>query len=140
MLHVELFPNAMWIWLCIIHLTCILKYYFTCFWKFTLEELANMLTCNLWKTIHDIWLQQFRKRGSYLYTTTSNGNVWSFKQSSLYREYLRGGPSIQGLNRIEFHFHRVSGFSNPLQMVVAIAKYASYFTSRMSHFGFYLNF
>ncbi len=89
--------------------------------------------CNLLKTIHNIWLQQFRKRGSCLYTTTSNENVWSFKQSSLYGEYLKGGPSIQGLNRIEFHLHRMSGFSNPLQMVVAITKYASSFTSRMSY-------
>ncbi len=51
----------------------------------------------------------------------------------MYRKYLRGGPSIQGLNRIEFHLHRVNGFSNPLQMVVVIAKYASSFTSRTSH-------
>jgi hypothetical protein len=37
--------------------------------KFLLEEEANMLTCNLLKTIQNTWLQQYGKRGACLYVT-----------------------------------------------------------------------
>lgn len=35
--------------------------------KFLLEEEADILTCNLLKTIHNIWLQQSGKRSACLY-------------------------------------------------------------------------
>jgi hypothetical protein len=35
--------------------------------KLSLDEEANMLTCNLLKTIHNTWLQQSEKRGACLY-------------------------------------------------------------------------
>jgi hypothetical protein len=50
-----------------------------------------MSTCNLLETIHNIWLQQSRKRDVCLYTTTFDDYVQVFKQSSLYMEYLKGG-------------------------------------------------
>jgi len=39
-----------------------------------------MSTYNLSKTIHNIWLQQSRKRGACLYVATSNDYFSSFRQ------------------------------------------------------------
>jgi hypothetical protein len=95
-----------------------------------------MPTCNLWETIYSIWLQQSRKRGSYLYTTTSNDYVWSFRNNSLYKEYLRGGPSKKGLDKNELCLHKANAFGDPLQMAIVVTKYVSgsSFISKMLHF------
>jgi hypothetical protein len=38
--------------------------------SFNLEELADMLICNLYETIHNIWLQQFGKSVRCLFIVT----------------------------------------------------------------------
>jgi len=43
-----------------------------------------MLTCNLFKTVHNIWLQQSNNRGACLLATTFDNYMQTFKQSSLY--------------------------------------------------------
>jgi hypothetical protein len=98
--------------------------------------ISNMLTYNLLETIHSIRLWLFEKRGSYLNTVTFDGYVQSFKHNALYKEYLKGGTSKQGLNRNELHLHIMSASSNPLQMVIVVTNYVSTFsfTLKMPHF------
>jgi hypothetical protein len=43
-----------------------------------------MLAYNLSKIIHNIWLQQSRKRGAYLYVMTLNDDVQTFKQFAMF--------------------------------------------------------
>jgi len=65
-----------------------------------------MPTCNLIKTMHNIWYQQSRKRGTCLYTMTSNYYVLAFKQSMLYKKYSQGGPNRHGLDKNELLLRR----------------------------------
>ncbi len=45
--------------------------FFMCLQKLSLEEKFDMLTCNLFKIIHNIWFQQFNKNGIFLFAITS---------------------------------------------------------------------
>ncbi len=67
-----------------------------------------MPTCNLSKTIHNIWFHEFGKRGACLYVTTSNDYVRVFKQLTLYFAFLHGGRSGISLNRDELQLRRAS--------------------------------
>jgi hypothetical protein len=39
-------------------------------YKFSLEEEMNMSTCNLFETVHNIWLQKSWKRGTCFFAAT----------------------------------------------------------------------
>lgn len=69
--------------------------------KISLEEEVDMSTCNLSKIIHNIRLQQSRKKGPCLYVTTSNDYTWTLKHSTLYYAFLHGGPSTTRLEKDE---------------------------------------
>jgi hypothetical protein len=60
-----------------------------------------MSTCNLSKTIHNIWLQQSRKRGACLYVATLDDYICSFQQLTLYYSFLHGGHLGTSLYRDE---------------------------------------
>jgi hypothetical protein len=51
-----------------------------------------MPTYNLLKTMHNVWLQQFGKRGVCSYTASSNEYVQTFMQSTLHYHFKKGGP------------------------------------------------
>lgn len=89
----------------------------------SLEEKANMPTCNLFEIIHNIWLQQQWKRGKCLYIATYNNYLWAFRHSYLYWTYLHGGLSRKGLDRNELwiHLHKVSEFDDSVQWIVISA-------------------
>jgi hypothetical protein len=65
-----------------------------------------MPTCNLSKTIHNIWLQQFGNMGTCLFATTSDDYVQTFKQSSLYYAFLQQGAFGTNLDKNELCLHR----------------------------------
>jgi hypothetical protein len=67
-----------------------------------------MPTCNLFETIHNIWLQESRKRGACLYVATLYDYLQAFRQSTLYSTFLHGGPSRISSNRDELQLHRAS--------------------------------
>jgi hypothetical protein len=67
-----------------------------------------MPTYNLSKLVHNIWLQQFGKRGVCLYIVTLDDYVQTFKRTTLYHHFKKGGPSNQGLDRSELLFHKVA--------------------------------
>ncbi len=104
--------------------------------KFNVEELADMPTCNLSKIIvHNIWLQQFGKRGGWFYVVTFDNYVHDFKQSALYMVYLNGGNCKKGLDKVGLQLWWASQFGDLLQMATTIAKYTieSSFTKRTPH-------
>ncbi len=43
-----------------------------------------MSTCKLFETIHNIWLQNFGKRGGCFYVATFDDYVYALKQNALY--------------------------------------------------------
>jgi hypothetical protein len=57
---------------------------FICLYKFSLDKEADMLTCNLSKIVHNIWLQQSGNKGTCIFFATSNDYMQVFKQFSLY--------------------------------------------------------
>jgi hypothetical protein len=71
--------------------------------EFSLDKEANMLTCNLFETIHNIWLQQSNNMGK-----TSNDYVQAFRQPSLYYAFLQGCAYGTGSNKNELRLHRAS--------------------------------
>jgi hypothetical protein len=62
-------------------------------------------------------------RDTCLYTITFDDYVWAFKQSTLYRQYLWGGPSGHGPNRNEFLLRRTQQSSDPIRLVIVVANY-----------------
>jgi hypothetical protein len=75
---------------------------------------ANMPTCNLSELIHNIWLQQFVKRGAYLYVTTLDDYVQTFKQSAMYYVFLHQGHFKTSLDKDELCLHTSNHFNDPL--------------------------
>jgi hypothetical protein len=51
------------------------------------------------------------------------GYVKAFKQSSLYKEYLKGGQLRQGPDNNEFHLQRANQPHDLLQVTVVVTKY-----------------
>jgi hypothetical protein len=58
-----------------------------------------MPTCNLFETIHNIWLQQFGKSVRCFFIMTYDDYVKAFKQSASYKVYLNGGRYGEGPGR-----------------------------------------
>ncbi len=103
--------------------------------NFYLEELVDMLTCNLSKIMHNVWLQQSGKKGAYLYVVTSNENVWTFKQLNLYFYFKHGGWPGQRCDRTEVFLRITTRSKDPKQLADAILKYSlgSIYTIRITH-------
>jgi hypothetical protein len=68
----------------------------------SLEEMADMPSCNLSETAHSKWLQQSGNRGNDLFAATCDNKIRAVMQMTNYRTYLKGkafgtGPSKQEL-------------------------------------------
>jgi len=79
--------------------------------------------------------QQFGKMGVCLHTTTSNDYVWTFKQTTLWYHFKKGGPLGHGHDRNELFLDKTTQFGDLKQLVNAILKYApsSSFTTTITH-------
>jgi hypothetical protein len=71
-----------------------------------------MPTCNLSKIVHNVWLQQFNKRGACLYVATSDDYVRTFKQSTLYFHFKQGGQPGQGPNKNQLLLCKTTQFGD----------------------------
>jgi hypothetical protein len=71
-----------------------------------------MPTCNLFETVHNIWLQQSKKSVQCLFIATSDDYVRAFRQSAFYKVYLNGGRCGKGPSRDELKLWRTSQFSD----------------------------
>jgi hypothetical protein len=68
----------------------------------SLEEMADMPSCNLSEAAHNKWLQQSSNRGNDLFAATCDDKIRAVMQMTNYRAYLKGkafgtGPSKQEL-------------------------------------------
>ncbi len=96
---------------------------FMCLQKFSLEEEVNMLTCKLFETYHNIWLQQFGNMGTCFFVATSNDQVQTFMQSSFYYAFLQGGTFGISPNKNELCLCRASQFRDSIQIITIVTKY-----------------
>ncbi len=94
-----------------------------------------MPTCNLAEIVHNIWLQQLGNCGTCFYTTMFDDYIWAFKQSTLYRQYLRGGLAGHGLDRNELLLRKAQRTNDPARLAVVVANYMSRssFSNRVPH-------
>jgi hypothetical protein len=83
-------------------------FFWKCLQKFNSEELVDMSTCNLFQTVHNIWLQKFGKNVKCLFVVTFDDYVRAFIQNASYRVYLNGGRCKEGLARDELRLWRRS--------------------------------
>ncbi len=49
-----------------------------------------MLTCNLFETIHNTWLQQSRKKGKDFFDATVDDLIRALEQQTCYKMHLMG--------------------------------------------------
>jgi hypothetical protein len=68
-----------------------------------------------------------------LFITTFDDYVWAFKQSTLYRQYLQGGPFGHGLNKNELLLKRAQMSHELISLVATIENYKDG-SSFMIHF------
>ncbi len=102
--------------------------------KFNDEEWVDMPTCNLLKMCI-IYLQQLRKCGIYLYIMTSDDYICAFQQSTLYKQYLQGGPYGHGPDRNKLLLRRAQRLTDLARLPAIVANYTfgSSFTNRLPH-------
>jgi hypothetical protein len=82
-----------------------------------------MPTCNLAEIVLKIWLEQLRKHGTCLFIATFDDYVWTFKQSTFYKQYLQGGPSGHGPNKNELLLRRAQVSHELIWLVATIENY-----------------
>jgi hypothetical protein len=65
----------------------------------------------------------------------SNDYVHVFKQFTLYKQYLRGGPTSHGLDKNELLLRRAQGSNDLAKLAIVVANYTSRssFTNRLPH-------
>jgi hypothetical protein len=86
--------------------------------KFTVEELAEMPSCNLAESIHNKWLQSSGNSGGDLYVATVDDFVRGFLQVVNYYQFLKGdvggtGPTKKEL-KLRLAERRAKQTGNPL--------------------------
>ncbi len=67
---------------------CVLIFHLLCVQGLSIDEDANMPTCNLSKIIHNTWLQQSRKKGKDIFNATFDDLIKALKQYTHYRMHL----------------------------------------------------
>ena len=65
----------------------------------TIEKFAQMLNCNLAKSIHNNWLQVFGNKGGNLYVAIIDDYIRTFLQVMAYHQFLKGGVGGVGLSK-----------------------------------------
>jgi hypothetical protein len=76
-----------------------------------------------------------RKRSTYLYTVTFDDYIHAFKQFTLYKQYLQGGPFGHGPDTNELLLRRTQGSSDPTKLITVVANYTYElsFTNHLPH-------
>ncbi len=79
-----------------------------------------MSTCNLFKIVHNIWLQHSGKTTQCLFIVTFDDYVREFKQSASYKVYLNGGRCGKGPKRDELKLQRASQSSDRCKWLILL--------------------
>ena len=67
----------------------------------TVDELAEMPSCNLTEIVHNKWLKASRNKGGNLYIAAVDNYIRTFLQVVAYYQYLKGGVGSMGPSREE---------------------------------------
>jgi hypothetical protein len=78
----------------------------------TIEEDANMPTCNLFEMVHNTWLQQSSKKGKDLFNATIDNLVRALEHHTWYRMHFTGKLKGKGPNHIELQLWKKCVFYN----------------------------
>jgi len=72
----------------------------------SVDELADIPSCNFSETVHNKWLQISGKQGVDLYVATYDEWICAFMQMTNFRVYLNGGPFGHGPSRADLKWKR----------------------------------
>ena len=72
------------------HLDNKLNFFSLLFQGYSLEEMADMPSCNLSETAHNKWLRQSGNCGNDLIAATCDDKIQAVMQMTNYRTYLKG--------------------------------------------------
>ena len=89
----------------------------------TMDECAEMLTCNLAGTLHNEWLQQFGNKMICLYEATVDDLIWAFIQIANYISWLRGGYTSKGHDYAPLKLKVVAMCGDPKLLADAMKSY-----------------
>src|ERR1700737_618984 len=89
----------------------------------TMDECAKMPTCNLVKTVHNKWLQQFGNKITCLYKATVDDLICAFMQIANYMLWLRGGSAGKGLDTASLNLNVVIMCGDPKLLAEAMKSY-----------------
>ena len=81
----------------------------------SLEEMADMPSCNLAETVHNKWKQQSGNRGDDLYVATVDDFIRAFMQATNYRAYLKGRATGMGPSKCELRLRAARRSGDPCE-------------------------
>jgi hypothetical protein len=87
----------------------------------SLEEMADMPSCNLSETAHNKWLQQSGNRGNDLFAATCDDKIRAVMQMTNYRAYLKGKASGTGPLKQELKLRAASCSGDPKKIEEALS-------------------
>ena len=102
-------------------------------------ELAEMPSCNLAKSMHHKWNQQFGNQGSDLYIATIDDFIWAFMQVVWCYQYLKGNQADTSPRKEELQLHAIQriaeriGDSKVLNVAMAKLLGAKLFCTHAPH-------
>jgi hypothetical protein len=86
----------------------------------SLEEMADMPSCNLSETAHNKWLQQSSNRGNDLFVATCDDKIRVVMQMTNYRAYLKGKASEIGPSKQELKLRAARRSGDPKKIEEAL--------------------
>jgi hypothetical protein len=90
--------------------------------ELSLEEMADMPSCNLSETIHNKWLQQFGNCGNDLFAVTCNDKIRAIMQMTNYRAYLKGNSSGTSPSRQALKLRMAKCSGDPKKIAKALSQ------------------
>jgi hypothetical protein len=88
----------------------------------SLEEMADMPSCNLTETTHNKWLQQSGNHGNDLFAATCDDKIRAVMQMTNYRAYLKGKASGAGPSKQELKLRVARRSGDPKKIEEALSQ------------------
>jgi hypothetical protein len=114
------------------HTILVLNCYYFVQQNLSLDEMADMPSCNLTETVHNKWLQQSSNIDDCLYAATVDDMMRAFMQITQYRKYLKGGKSGKGPDKAELRLRQAQRSLDLVMIAEAMKAYpgAAYVLSK----------
>jgi hypothetical protein len=95
--------------------------FFFLFQGLSLEEMADIPSCNLSETVHNKWLQQSGNCGNDLFAATCNNKIQAVMQMTNYKANLKDKSFGTGPSRQELKLRAASRSSDPKKIAEALS-------------------